>query len=488
MLPQTNGETNKLTFNKQCAAAGGYKKMKNKERKLHPRVAAEGHGLIDAVRYGDGLTKLSLLSPGIAIAARGQVIKGILHLLLQAVFLFYLAQSGFNSLVGLTTLGTQQQEKVFNENIGIYEFIKGDNSMLMLLGGVAAVFIIFVYLFFWRSGVIAAYEAQIIKESKKKLPTFIEDVRSLFDKKLYKTLLFLPIVGLLICTIIPLVYMILMAFTNYDVNHQPPGNLFSWVGLENFKILLNSQGKLSQTFWPVLGWTMIWAIMATFTNYLLGIFLAMLINSKRIRAKKLWRTIFVISIAVPAFVSLLIVRVMLQPHGALNILLQELGFTSGSLPFLSNATWARVTVIIVNLWIGIPHTMLIATGILPNISQEQIESARIDGANKFQIFVKITMPYILFITTPYLITNFIYNINNFNAIYFLTDGGPATLEYFKGAGKTDLLVTWLFKLTTDSKDYCYAAAIGILIFIISAVFSLLVYRRSGAYKDEEAYS
>ena len=97
------------------------------------------------------------------------------------------------------------------------------------------------------------------------------------------------------------------------------------------------------------------------------------------------------------------------------------------------------------------------------------------------------MPYMFFSTGPYLISNFIANINNFNAVYFLTGGGPATLEYFKGAGKTDLLVTWLFKLTVDSKDYCYAAAIGIVIFTVSALLSSIIYRRSAAYVNEGAF-
>jgi arabinogalactan oligomer/maltooligosaccharide transport system permease protein len=178
---------------------------------------------------------------------------------------------------------------------------------------------------------------------------------------------------------------------------------------------------------------------------------------------------------------------MLAEHGAVNILLQELGFITKALPFFTNITWARITVIVVNLWVGIPHTMLITTGILMNIPSDLYESAKIDGAGPLKTYTKITMPYMLFVTTPYLITNFIGNINNFNAIYFLTGGGPATLNYFKGAGKTDLLVTWLYKLTVDSKDYCYASTIGILIFMISAAFSLIVYRRSNAYKNEEGF-
>ena len=131
-------------------------------------------------------------------------------------------------------------------------------------------------------------------------------------------------------------------------------------------------------------------------------------------------------------------------------------------------------------------TMLMVSGILMNIPGELYEAAKIDGANTLTIFRKITLPYIIFVMTPYLITQFIGNVNNFNVIYLLTAGGPSTIDYYQ-AGKTDLLVTWLYKLTVGSKDYCYASTIGILVFIISAVVSLLTYHRTSAYKNEEGF-
>jgi arabinogalactan oligomer/maltooligosaccharide transport system permease protein len=183
-------------------------------------------------------------------------------------------------------------------------------------------------------------------------------------------------------------------------------------------------------------------------------------------------------------------RTMLQNNGAINILLQDLGFLANgtTLPFFTNVMWARITLIIVNVWVGIPYTLLTMTGILQNIPADLYESARVDGANAFITFFKITLPYMLFITAPTLITQFIGNINNFNVIYLLTGGNPATLDYYKGtAGKTDLLVTWLYKLTIDHKDYSYGAVIGILVFVLSIVFSLVAYRQTGSYKNEEGF-
>lgn len=461
--------------------------MENNKKKEKIKLFHKLKQYVSLFSRGDVFTKLSFIFLGLSNAVRGQIIKGLLYFLLEVCFVGYMIGSGGEGLSGLITLGSHQQGMAFNEKTGIYEISRGDNSMLMLLSGVVVLVVIVFFLSLWGMAVKSAYEVQLRKENNKKIPGMKEEIKALFDSNIHKSLMFIPITGLVIFTVVPLIYMILMAFTNYDMNHQPPGKLFHWVGLANFGALLNSASAIGHTFWPIFGWTMVWAVFATFTNYFGGMLLAILINMKGIHYKKFWRTIFVITIAVPSFVTLLVIRIMLSDHGALNILLQELGFISSPIPFFTRAAWARASVIVVNMWIGIPYTMLITTGILMNIPADLYESAKIDGAGPFKAYTKITMPYMLFVTTPYLITNFISNINNFNAIYFLTGGGPATLDYFKGAGKTDLLVTWLYKLTVDSKDYCYASAIGILIFIISATFSLLLYRRTGAYKNEEGF-
>lgn len=197
-----------------------------------------------------------------------------------------------------------------------------------------------------------------------------------------------------------------------------------------------------------------------------------------------------LSIAVPQFVTLLTMRTLLQPNGAVNMLLREWGVIAkdAALPFFTDPTWARITIIVVNMWVGIPYTLLTTTGILQNIPTELYEAAKVDGAGRRVTFLKITLPYMLFVTAPTLITTFINNINNFNVIYLLSGGAPATMEYYQGtAGKTDLLVTWLYKLTIDNKDYSYGAVIGILTFVISIVLSLAAYRRTAAYKNEEGF-
>ena len=446
-----------------------------------------GNGLGAIFRRGDFFTKLSFVVFGAANIAHKQIIKGLIFLAIEAAYIYYMVVGGVKNVINLTTLGTQQQGLVFNPATGIMEMSQGDNSMLILLWGVVTCVLTVAMLAIW---VVQIYSGELARRSDaagKRPMTIVEDVKALFDDNIHRLLLAIPVAGLLIFTVMPLIYMILMAFTNYDQNHQPPGNLFTWVGLDNFRALISSSADLSSTFWPVLGWTVIWGVIATFSCYFGGMILAMIINSRGIRAKKMWRTIFVTTMAIPSFISLLVMRTMLGDQGIINVLLKQLGFIENPLPFLTDVTWARCTVIIVNLWVGIPVTMLMVTGILMNIPSELYESARIDGANPIIQFAKITFPYMWFITTPYLISNLIGNFNNFGVIYFLTGGSPSTLSYYKGAGKTDLLVTWLYKLTRDSKDFNLAATIGIVIFVISAVFSLYSYSRSKSMKEEDSF-
>ncbi len=160
--------------------------------------------------------------------------------------------------------------------------------------------------------------------------------------------------------------------------------------------------------------------------------------------------------------------------------------SDSSLPFFTDSLWAKVTIIVINIWVGVPYTLLQLTGVLQNIPGELYEAAKIDGANTVQIFSKITLPYMLYITTPYLIATFTGNVNNFNIIYLLSGGDPVT-NLASTAGSTDLLVTWLYKLTIDKQYYNVGAVIGILTFLILAAVSLLAYRNSKSYKEEGGF-
>jgi arabinogalactan oligomer/maltooligosaccharide transport system permease protein len=218
-----------------------------------------------------------------------------------------------------------------------------------------------------------------------------------------------------------------------------------------------------------------------------------MINKDGIKFKKLWRTIFVMTIAIPQFISLLSIGTLLKDSGAIghwyaDVFGQRLGFGSDS---SANAVFlAKIIIILVNVWVGIPYTILSTTGILLNIPKDLYESAKVDGTSTFTQFTKITMPYILFVTGPYLITQFIGNINNFNVIFFLTGGGPALSgSSLLGLGQTDLLITFIYKVVTskDNPQYGIASAIGIIVFIICSFISIVMYNKSGSIKEEDQF-
>ena len=444
--------------------------------------------LKEAMKHSNIYTKLSLLIFGFGNFIHGQIVRGLLFFVLEVAYIIYMASFGVQSLINFTTLGTKTQQEVFNEVTQVYEYISGDNSMLFLLYGVVTIFLTLAILICAVLSFKSGYEAQRMKELGKKVPKFLDDVRSFKEGRLHIAFLTFPIIGIVLFTIVPIVFMICIAFTNYDHLHQPPGNLFTWVGLENFKNMFSMSGGLASTFLPVLTWTIIWAIASTFSCYILGMLLALLINKQTTKFKSFWRFLFCLSVAVPSFVTLLTMRSVFNTNGPMNVLLRDLGIISktSAIPFFTDPTIAKITIILVNIWIGVPFTMLTTTGILQNIPKELYEAARVDGAKPVTIFRKITLPYMLFVTTPYLITTFAGNINNFNVIFLLSGGGPDTLEYYY-AGKTDLLVTWLYKLTITQKDYNLGSVIGILVFVILATISLLTYRRTNAYKDESSF-
>lgn len=441
-----------------------------------------------AAAKGNAVTKASLLVWGLGNLLNKQIARAVIFLALEIGYLAYMILFGVKAIGNFFTLGTNLQQEVFDEAQGIYVYVAGDNSMLCLLYGVITALLTAVAVFAAFMSCKSAFCTELRKQRGMHVPSFKDDLHSVKEENLHVALLAFPLTGIITFTIVPLVFMILIAFTNYDHKHQPPGNLFDWVGLQNFVDLFSGSGALSATFWPVLGWTLIWAVFATVTTYVGGLLLALLINRKGTKIKGFWRFMFVLSVAVPQFVTLLSMRTIFNANGPVNIILRNLGIIDPtySVPFFTDPLTAKITIICINIWIGVPYTMLSTTGILQNIPGELYEAAKIDGAGPATIFFKITLPYMIFVMTPNLITAFTGNINNFNVIYLLTGGGPESLDYYY-AGKTDLLVTWLYRLTITQKDYNLGSVIGILTFIILAVVSLITFRNTASYKDEGAF-
>ena len=458
-------------------------------KKLFVGIGKGVAGYVMRFVRGDWATKLSYIIMGVGNASKGQIIKGLLFLLIEVAYILFMVFFGGYYLSKFGTLGTVQAGPGVDAN-GRPVMLEGDNSMLILLYGVVTIVVTAIFLVVYIANTKSAYKAQQTVAAGEKPVAFKDELKDLLDNRFHTTLLAFPVTTISIFTILPLIFMILIAFTNYNKQHLAPGKLFTWVGFQTFAEVFESTGGASKgaTFVELTKWTIVWAIFATVLNYIFGMVIALMINKKGIKLKSLWRTLFVVTVAVPQFVSLLLMNQMLQSYGAINVLLKDLGLISQPILFLnSTALVARITVIVVNCWVGIPYTILITSGILMNIPADLYESATIDGAGPVKSFFKITLPYMLFVTTPYLITSFIGNINNFNVIYLLTNGGPTTENLYQ-AGYTDLLVTWLFKLTMSSQDYNLAAAVGILVFIVCATLSLITFNLTKSAKDEEAFS
>ena len=429
--------------------------------------------------------------------------RGILAEVVQVGFWAFLLLGTLPYMMKLNTLGTVQYEDKFDPLTLTKTVNDYDNSLLILLIGIIGLVAILFFAIFLKMNLEAVVNVQEKVKKGGKAPTFREDLKSLINNRFHITLLTLPAIGVLLVNILPILFMICIAFTNYDEDHQPPTYLFTWVGLENFKTLFtNSQTvTFGYAFIRILLWTLIWALLATFTTYYGGIFLAKFINDRRTHCKKFWRSLFVVTIAIPQFVTLLLVGKMFGDYGIVNSIcakiglthfLQEIGLVGAGLsyiPFLSKPGWVHVMVVLINIWVGVPFQMLSATGILLNIPNDQLEAARIDGASEHQIFWKIIMPYVYFITGPSLITTIIANINNFNVIYLLTSDYVTTNMAYanSNAKEPDLLITWLFNLTNNYSNYKMASVIGICVFVISAVLTLVSFSRMIADNREEDF-
>ena len=444
-----------------------------------------------AVAKGDFFVKLSLIWLGAGYIRRKQFVRTLLITAVEAAIILYSIFFAPQYISKLGTLGTVKMESVFNINTMKYDVNNYDDSFQILLFSVISIVVWVVALFIWMKNVITVYNLQLKAKRGEHINSFFDDLNAMLNEKFHVTLLTLPVLGIVLFSVIPIFVLILVAFTNYDQQHMPPADLFSWVGLSNF-INLFGGGSLTITFGysftRVLIWTLIWSFFATFTTFFGGVMLALFLRNKRTRLPKLWRALFVVTIAVTQFVTLLLVRNFFANNGIANTLLREIGvlqifqhfgwIANDYIPFLSAPGWAHVTIILVNIWIGVPYQMLIMTGVLSNLPEDQLESASIDGATKLQMFRHITLPYVLFVTGPSLVTDFVKNINNFNVIYLLTQDVYTTTNQALAnsqAKEVDLLVTWLFRLTQDYYNYKMASVIGICVFVLCSVITLVAF-------------
>lgn len=252
-----------------------------------------------------------------------------------------------------------------------------------------------------------------------------------------------------------------------------------YIGFENFTAVITNP-LVRQPFLRAFIWTLTFAASTVLLSFAIGLFLAKLLDKPKFRLKKMYRSLLVVPYAIPGFLSLLVFK------GLLN---DDFGLINKLLPFdppwLFNPWWARVSVIMVSVWLTTPYFLLVCMGALQAIPAELVEAARVDGATRWQVFKKVTLPLLLVVVTPLLIASFAYNFNNFNNVFLLTGGGPSTDDQ-SIAGATDILISYTYKLAFEAgkgQDYGLASAISIYIFFIVAAMSASGFLRSKALEN-----
>src|SRR5690625_284245 len=277
--------------------------------------------------------------------------------------------------------------------------------------------------------------------------------------------------------------MVALAFTDYNQYNAPPRNLLSWIGIDNFVALLKMK-TWKNTFFSVLTWTIVWTIVATSLQILLGFFLALFVNDKRIKFKRTIRTVLILPWAVPAFVTILIFSALFNPtFGAINR--DILSQINVMIPWLSDPFWAKIALIMIQTWLGFPFVFALFTGVLQSVPQDMYEAADVDGGSRLQKLRHITLPHVLLATAPLLIMQYAGNFNNFNIIYLFNEGNPAVRG--QNAGGTDILISWVYKLTFETNNYNMAAAITIIMGLLVTIFAFFQFRKTASFKDEERY-
>lgn len=279
-----------------------------------------------------------------------------------------------------------------------------------------------------------------------------------------------------VLSLLPNLYSVGLAFTNFSLYHYQD---FDFVGLANFGKIL--KGPELKTFTKVLIWTLAWAGLSVVFSLAIGLFLAIPLNRPDLKGAKLYRTLFIVPWAIPAFISVLMWQGLLNSdQGAINILIHQMGMPK--IPWLDHPSWAKLSVLVVNVWLSYPFMLTVCLGALQSIPKEVYEAADVDGAPPWLQFTQMTVPLLRSALIPVLVSSFAFNFNQFTAIYLLTEGGPSMPG--SDAGATDILITYSYKLAFDLYQYGTACAYAVFIFLIVAALSGVNFRMTGAFDDD----
>ncbi len=335
---------------------------------------------------------------------------------------------------------------------------------------------------FFIFNLLDAYRNGKKRDEGFKISSVKEQYKNLIDNGFPYLMISPGFLLLIFVVIFPIIFLVLLSFTNYDLYHTPPASLVDWIGVQNY-IDIFKLDLWRETFFSVFAWTIIWTFGATTLQVALGIFLAIVVNQKDLKGKAIIRKVFILPWAIPAFVSILVFAGMFnESFGAINK--DILGFFGiEGIHWMTEAAWTRLALILIQSWLGFPFIFAMTTGVLQSIPDELYEAATVDGASIWQKFVKITLPLVLFATAPIIITQYTFNFNNFNVIFLFNGGGPAVSG--QNAGGTDILISWIYSLTMVSQQYSKAAAITMILSLIIISVALWQFRRTKSFQEED---
>ncbi|WP_416322762.1 ABC transporter permease subunit [Mycoplasmopsis felis] len=420
---------------------------------------------------------LGIIFPGLSeVLLFKQYVKGIIMsifsifawvLIIPFAFGFYWDQMG--GIPGFSDLG----KSLHDINKGILT-----DARLYLFGGVISVLLmVFVFIYFIVSG-LGAYKVAKYLEYGSRPSKWSHTKRWLNTSGFPWVISILGWVLMLFIVATPIITSVLVSFTNYGYLHEAPGRTVDWVGLKNWGYWWEfRENKMFLSLGRVLGWTAIWTVASTFLPISFGIIIAVLTNSQRIRFKKIFRLIYILPWAIPAFVTLTFLKTAFKEgsDGYINTIMLSLNLIERPLNWLSEINSARVLVIIVQTWIAYAFIFMLVTGNLQSIPKDIYEAGSVDGAKGRQLFWYLTLPSLLLSISPMLIGQFVGAFNNFTTISIFTGGGPNFAEStIFGEASTDIIISWVYKLTTGAANFEGNQAFAAALTTLAAIFSIAV--------------
>lgn len=419
------------------------------------------------------LAWLTLPFPGLGQFILGQKMKALLFLV-ATLFIYFAAipyalgfgnyqGQGISGLISLAAGGKRT-----------------DRSIIFLIEGIIALTLLSLSLIIYIFNFLDVRKVEKQMRQGQRPRNWFETKKALLEDG-FPYLVSLPALFVIVfIVLVPIMTTILLSFTNMGPKTQ---SKFPWVALSNYKMLLAGQGLVGSVFWKILLWTLIWTVGATTLAILVGFILALLAHNPRIKGKGFLRIIYILPWAVPAFITIMFFSIMFSTGGEFNVLLSKL--LGRSVDVKNSMIWTRLILVLIQGWLGSSYIFLLSTGVLQAIPEDLYEAAEIDGANTWQKTLRITLPIVLFQTAPLLVNQYTFNFNNFSIIYLFNGGGPfSPLEYGNLAGSSDILISYVYKLTINNQYQSIGAAVSIFISVGLMFVAFLGYKNTKAFKEE----